>query len=64
MLKEKEYEVTGVLEYAAVVSCTVKASSKKEASEKAIIIFNERAHGEFPEYQGAIVDTPSEIKSI
>ncbi len=55
----KKYEVTGVVEYAACVSCEVEANNLKEAKEKAREIFDQRALGLFPEPVNIVVDKPT-----
>lgn len=63
MAKEKEYYVSGCIEYAANISTYVYARNKKEAKEKALQEFNEKSGSMFPEMQSIIVDPPIQSNS-
>ena len=61
-MKEKTYEVNGVLDYAHCFMRKVKAKNPKEAKKKVEEILSSLSDPAMAEFQGGIVDLGIEIK--
>lgn len=59
---KKEYEFSGVIDYAHCFTFTIKAKNKREAKELAKIRAKKEIDPAMAEYQTTLIDEPIEIK--